>query len=270
MIKKALLSTLFIGYIICPAQAQNTDTVSQKRETFVLEEGRPDRSKSRSNQSKLVVAVNNFSQKSNSDRHSKLLWNDGHWAGIGIHYSGLITNLGDMQLPDDAQYLSQSAKSIGVTLNPIDYTLLKSRHVGLLTGIGVEFNNFRFDNNIALKQENGVTVPDYQYEEQHIRLSKSKLYTCYLNVPLLVEFQMGRRNDFFINAGMVGGWRMGTHSKIKASDPRLSGKFKNHSNFGLRNFHYGYTLNIGYNHFAISATYYRSTLFKDGKGPRVQ
>ena len=254
MIKKALLSTLFIGYIICPAQAQNTDTVSQKRETFVLEEGRPDRSKSRSNQSKLVVAVNNFSQKSNSDRHSKLLWNDGHWAGIGIHYSGLITNLGDMQLPDDAQYLSQSAKSIGVTLNPIDYTLLKSRHVGLLTGIGVEFNNFRFDNNIALKQENGVTVPDYQYEEQHIRLSKSKLYTCYLNVPLLVEFQMGRRNDFFINAGMVGGWRMGTHSKIKASDPRLSGKFKNHSNFGLRNFHYGYTLNIGYNHFAISAT----------------
>ena len=62
MIKKALLSTLFIGYIICPAQAQNTDTVSQKRETFVLEEGRPDRSKSRSNQSKLVVAVNNFSQ----------------------------------------------------------------------------------------------------------------------------------------------------------------------------------------------------------------
>ena len=41
MIKKALLSTLFIGYIICPAQAQNTDTVSQKRETFVLEEGTP-------------------------------------------------------------------------------------------------------------------------------------------------------------------------------------------------------------------------------------
>ena len=158
MIKKALLSTLFIGYIICPAQAQNTDTVSQKRETFVLEEGRPDRSKSRSNQSKLVVAVNNFSQKSNSDRHSKLLWNDGHWAGIGIHYSGLITNLGDMQLPDDAQYLSQSAKSIGVTLNPIDYTLLKSRHVGLLTGIGVEFNNFRFDNNIALKQDRKSVV----------------------------------------------------------------------------------------------------------------
>lgn len=37
MIKKRY-STLFIGYIICPAQAQNTDTVSQKRETFVLEE----------------------------------------------------------------------------------------------------------------------------------------------------------------------------------------------------------------------------------------
>ena len=87
---------------------------------------------------------------------------------------------------------------------------------------------------------------------------------------LLIEVQMGRNNNFFINAGMVGGWRIGTHTKIKVSDPRMSGKYKDHGSFGLRNFHYGYTINIGYNHFALTAVYYRSTLFKDDKGPRVQ
>ena len=109
--------------------------------------------------------------------------------------------------------------------------------------MGFEFNNFRFENNIALKYEHGVTVPDFQYEEQRIRLQKSKLFTCYLNVPLLVEFQMGRHNLFYVNAGVVGGWRMGSHTKIKANDPNLNGKFKEHGSTGLRNFHYGYTIN---------------------------
>lgn len=272
MLKTGVLSALFLT-LVCSAVAQSADSIPQKRETFVLEKTKSRKDKSADDpqkSSKIIVAINNFSKKPTEEHRNRLLWNDGHWAGFGIHYSGLITNLSDMTLPADAEYLSQSAKSIGVTLNPIDYTLLKSRHVGLVTGLGVEFNNFRFDNNITLKQENGVTLPDYQYENQNIKLSKSKLYTCYLNVPLLVEFQMGRHNNFFINVGVVGGWRIGTHTKIKASDPRLNGKFKDNGNFNLRNFHYGYTLNFGYNHFAISATYYRSTLFKDQKGPRVQ
>ena len=249
----------------------SSDTVAQKREVFVEDRYRdPDRRAGGENQSKFVLRINDFSKKRAGERHNKLFWNDGHWAGIGIHYSGLITNLGKLKLPDHLQCLSQSAKSIGVTLNPVDLTLLKSRRFGLITGLGFEFNNFRFENNIALKYEHGVTVPDFQYEEQRIRLQKSKLFTCYLNVPLLVEFQMGRHNLFYVNAGVVGGWRMGSHTKIKANDPNLNGKFKEHGSMGLRNFHYGYTINIGYDHFALSATYYRPTIFKEKHGPQVQ
>ena len=272
MIQKTFLGVL-LSVMVCfgvYGQSQDTtvlqgDVVSGQEDAGMVQESAGEK------RGRLTIAIKNISKTDEGEqRHNRLLWNDGHWAGIGIHYSGLITNLTHMNLPEGAEFLSQSAKSIGVTLNPIDYTLLKSRHVGLVTGLGVEFNNFRFDENMTLKVEDGVTVPDYQYQAQNIRLEKSKLYTCYLNVPLLVEVQMGRNNNFFINAGMVGGWRIGTHTKIKASDPRLSGKYKDHGSFGLRNFHYGYTINIGYNHFALSAVYYRSTLFKDGKGPRVQ
>ncbi len=269
---KRILSIVLLLPLVAPARAQSSsDTVAQKREVFVEDRYRdPDRRAGGENQSKFVLRINDFSKKRAGERHNKLFWNDGHWAGIGIHYSGLITNLGKLKLPDHLQCLSQSAKSIGVTLNPVDLTLLKSRRFGLITGLGFEFNNFRFENNIALKYEHGVTVPDFQYEEQRIRLQKSKLFTCYLNVPLLVDFQMGRHNLFYVNAGVVGGWRMGSHTKIKANDPNLNGKFKEHGSMGLRNFHYGYTINIGYDHFALSATYYRPTIFKEKHGPQVQ
>lgn len=199
---KRILSIVLLLPLVAPARAQSSsDTVAQKREVFVEDRYRdPDRRAGGENQSKFVLRINDFSKKRAGERHNKLFWNDGHWAGIGIHYSGLITNLGKLKLPDHLQCLSQSAKSIGVTLNPVDLTLLKSRRFGLITGLGFEFNNFRFENNIALKYEHGVTVPDFQYEEQRIRLQKSKLFTCYLNVPLLVEFQMGRHNLFYVNA----------------------------------------------------------------------
>lgn len=265
--KKALCFVVFFA-LISTVYGQQPDTENQKREEFIEEDRFHDgeRNKRVVSEGKLVVAIDDFSKK--SSRRNKFVWNDGHWAGIGLHYSGLITNLGNLNLPPDARFLTQSAKSIGVSLNPIDYTLIKYHRFGLITGLGVEFNNFRFDDNVALKFQDHVMGPDPAYEG--MRITKSKLYTCYLNVPLLVEFQMGRRNNFFINAGVIGGWRMGAHTKVKVSDERLRGTFKERGNMGLRNFHYGYTVNIGYDHFAISGTYYRSPIFRKGEGPQVE
>lgn len=107
-----------------------------------------------------------FKKPEGKEQTRRVLWRDGRWAGVGIHYNGLVTNLGNFSLPDDAKYLSQSSKSIGVTINPIDFILLGNRKIHLMTGLGFELNNFRFDQDIALKYEKGVTVPDYQYIEQ--------------------------------------------------------------------------------------------------------
>lgn len=100
-----------------------------------------------------------FKKPEGKEQTRRVLWRDGRWAGVGIHYNGLVTNLGNFSLPDDAKYLSQSSKSIGVTINPIDFILLGNRKIHLMTGLGFELNNFRFDQDIALKYEKGVTVP---------------------------------------------------------------------------------------------------------------
>lgn len=203
-------------------------------------------------------------------------WSSGHWAGIGINYSGLVKNLGHLRLPDGAKYMKQTAGSIGVNLQLVDFTLVSKRSFGLITGLGLEFNNFKFDRDISLTQDqNGVIVEDTYYMDNGIGLSKSKLSTMYLNIPLLVEFQIGRprsgwKRPGFINFGMIAGVRLEGHTKIKSSDPRVDGIYKKTSGLNLRNFHWGTEFNIGYKGIALSARYYPHSIFTKDEGPNVQ
>lgn len=204
-------------------------------------------------------------------------WYGGHWSGIGIYYNGLVRNLGHLSLPDGADYLRQSPKSIGVNVNLVDLTIVSNRHFGLITGLGLEINNFRFDRDITLGlDENGRIVPDNRYDRPGVEVKKSKLTTTYLNLPLLAEFQFGRsktgkRAPGFINFGVVGGLRLQGHTKVKYRDEAgHTHTEKQHSGLNLRNFHYGVECNVGYRWVAVSARYYPQSIFVDGKGPNVQ
>lgn len=204
-------------------------------------------------------------------------WHGGHWAGVGIYYNGLVRNLGRLSLPSGAEYLHQTPASVGVNVNFVDLTLVSNRHFGLITGLGLEMNNFRFDRNITLmRDEAGVVVPDYRFDEAGIELKKSKLTTVYLNIPLLVEFQFGRskagkRCPGFVNFGLVGGVRLQGHTKVKYRD--ADGDMhtvKGHEGLNLRNFHGGVECNVGYRWVALSARYYPHSIFAKDGGPEVQ
>lgn len=243
------------------------EVIVEKREEFTIpgnERGE------RRNKSALDVSVNTVFGSQFKRSAKRLGWERGHWAGISLYYNGLVDNLASLAVPADASYLSLSSKSIGVALNPVDVTLIHGRRLGLLTGLGFEFNNFRFDQDVTLTSVDGVTVPDYSYRDQGIDLTKSKLFTCYINMPLLLEIQIGNKQNFFINAGVIGGMNIGEHTKIKAESPQFTGTKKSHASLNLRNFHYGYTVNIGYNDIALTMTYYQSQLFRPGQGPEVR
>lgn len=199
-------------------------------------------------------------------------WHGGHWSGFRISYAGLVKNLGKMTLPDNAKYMRQTAKSIGVDINFVDFTIVSNRHFGLITGLGLEINNFRFSKNIGLVNENGYVMPDYSYDQSNILLDKSKLTTLYLNIPLLAEFQFGRsyKKKGFVSFGVVGGLRVGSHTKVKAKTKEFSGTHKQNSDLNLRNFHYGFEVNAGYRHISVFAKYYPHSIFTANGGPKVQ
>lgn len=203
-------------------------------------------------------------------------WYGGHWAGVGIYYSGLVRDIGHLSLPEGAEYMRQTPASIGVNINFADLTLVSNRHFGLITGLGMEINNFRFDENVGLISENGYIRPDYSYDMAGVELKKSKLTTMYLNIPLLVEFQFGRAKagkkcPAFVNFGLVGGLRLHSHTKVQYRDANGNKQTeKQYGNLNLRNFHYGIECNVGYKWIALSARYYPQSIFTETGGPEVQ
>lgn len=195
-------------------------------------------------------------------------WDGGHWQGATLTYGGLVDGLGNLNKPQGAEWMTQGTSSIGLDLNFIDLTIFSRGCFGIFSGLGLEINNFRFDKNVAIgNDENGYIVPDWSYDKSGVALSKTKLTTTYLQVPLMFEFQFGKNRSGWINFGVVGGFLVDGHTKIKQRD---GGTVKRYSGLNLNNFHYGFEASIGYTAFGLRAKYYPQSIFRDGLGPNTQ
>jgi hypothetical protein len=187
----------------------------------------------------------------------------GHWASVELGFANYLTSDNSNSMPEDIDYMTlHSGKSSCFNINFSQLSLGIGRHVGFVTGLGLNWNNFRFDgNNNITKGTNGVI----EMLNPGVPLKKSKLTTLYFNIPVLFEFQIPADNHHLnIAAGPIGGVKIGSHTKMVFHDGE---KVKSNEDFNLNMFHFGYTARIGYENFQIFGTYYKTSLFKDGKGP---
>lgn len=192
---------------------------------------------------------------------------DGHWEGVELGFNGFEKPDYSMYNPADNDFMSLNQdKSMEFNLNfyEINIGLLKS-YVGLVSGIGFSFNSYQFENPYTLRREIEITqaVP-LTYDN----LSKTKLAISYLQVPLLFEFQIPvnqHEGRVYVNAGMIGGVKIGSHTKVKHGDI----KDKDYGGFNLNSFKYAATARIGYKEIGLFATYSLTPLFESGKGPEL-
>jgi hypothetical protein len=204
-------------------------------------------------------------------------WNGfrGHWSGFGLGINNFFTNSSDFELPTGFMELNER-KSIEVNINLFQHSFGFTRNVGVVTGLGLTYNNYRFENDITLMKSNGKVVVDNRYNNNNYSVEKTKLTTCYLNVPLLLEYntRIGRRTRMHINAGLIGSLRIGSHTKVVyrnhtpgADNDRK--KAKDRGDFYLRPFKYSLYGQVGIGDFAIYGKYDMVSLFEDNKGPEL-
>lgn len=206
-------------------------------------------------------------------KHDKKNKFNGHWTGLELGINGYLTPDMDFNYPSAYSGLEQNyVKSTNVNINLFEQNInLLHNKLGLVTGLGFTWNNYRFDaTDTRLEKDNGQLVV-YSEQTPDVSYTKSKLVVNYLTVPLMLEYQTNPRskvNSFHLGAGVVGGLRIGSHTKYMY-DNGTKQKDKTPGDFYLNPFKMDGIVKIGWGVINLYGTYSFSTLFRSGKGPEL-
>jgi len=197
-------------------------------------------------------------------------WFEGHLGGIELGFNGYSTAQWgrNPEMADDWLDLN-TAKSTNFNIISPPVSLGLSRHIGIVSALGVSFNNYRFDNNNSVISGDGGILEPY-YPADGINYEKSKLATVYGVLPVILEAQIpvSYRGTLNIGAGIIGAVKLGSHTKVVYySDGKQ--KDKNHDDFSLNVLRYGVTARAGYEMVQVYGTCYLSQMFEKGKGPEL-
>jgi len=210
--------------------------------------------------------------KSDAKKHNHF---KGHWAGFEFGMNNFMNK--DFSLTRSAangdQFMDlNTGRSWNVNINMFQHSFGFGTDIfGLVTGLGLEFNDYQFDgNNNITKDASGYTVSMPYVED----LTKTKVSTGYITLPLMLELQLpaSAKNSkrVHLSAGVIGGLKMGSHTKVEFYD--INHKLQKNvvkDDFNIRSLRYAFTGRIGYGNLSIFANYYASTFFEKNKGPEL-
>ncbi len=189
----------------------------------------------------------------------------GHFAGIEAGFNNYLHE-GSMVLPGQLDYMSlETSNSCSFNLNFSQLNIGFGRYSGLVTGMGLNWNNYRFKNlnTIAVSEEGIISgvIP-----ASSVPVRRSKLSALYLNVPVLFEIQIpaGYSSSLNLAAGVIGGIKLNAWTKLVFKNGEKS---RVNGDYNLNLLRGGFTGRVGYRNFMIYGTYYPTPWFQKDKGP---
>lgn len=192
-----------------------------------------------------------------------------HWAGFGV--GRLTTADNNMNIGYTAGIPLNKGKSNEVMLNILEGILpIGGTTFGITSGFGLNWRSYHIEQNKHLLVKDAVTgVYD---APAGVTYRYSRMRTLHLTVPLMIEFQptMWRRHNFFLTAGVVGGWNVMNTYRVMYDDPS-EGKVNRVESRGLQTnpLTLDIMVQIGYSCIGFYAKYSPVGVFQQGKGADV-
>jgi len=192
----------------------------------------------------------------------------GSWTGISFGLSNFVNKDYSISRAAGDEFMDlNTGKSWNLNLNFAQYSVnLINNQLGLVTGLGLEINYYRFDNNNSIQEDPaGVIISKSLPIDWNIE--KSKFVTTYATLPLLLEFHTSssQREGIVISAGLISGLKLGAKTKIVYEENGDKKKEKTRDDFNLNPFRYGLTARLGVGDVLVYGTYYLNPLFESGK-----
>lgn len=185
-----------------------------------------------------------------------------------IGLNNWLNNNGGFDLPAPYEDMRASnIRSINFGWNIVNAGLnISNEKLWLMTGVGIEYNNYRFDQEIDLSRNTEqleIVKAEYNY-------LKNKLVSQYLSVPFGLRFKSNPDDEdesFDLEAGVQLGYLIGSHQKQKWDDGDKQ-KRKLRGDYHFNDTRMGYYARIGFGGFDIYAKYYPAATFKPERGPQ--
>jgi len=231
-------------------------------------------------------------------RRSKKLRFNGHWGGVQLGINGYVTPDFNTNFGKNYEYLDlRYEKSIAVNLNIYEQniSLNKAKNMGIVTGLGLAWNNYRFTHPTYLSPDSSRV---YGFYIDGASVRKSKLTAMYITLPVMFEIQTKnarRIKQFHFGIGVLVSARVRTHTKLyfdqanqpyKLKDPVTGTSLpvnpddyyytpnandrnivKYYDSFNLQPFKFDGMIQIGYSIINLYVTYGLNPLFQHDRGP---
>lgn len=187
------------------------------------------------------------------------------WGGLDLGVNGYTNSSQGLTMPLGYEGFDLDiGRSYYLGLNMFERRLpIYRHHVGLISGLGMDINNYRFRSNY-----NPLGVPDSMGNFVTRDYTKNTLNTLSITVPLLLGFDFGKNNKsgLHVAMGVIGGLRVGSMTKEKFNDGSSRMKYKTHDDFDLNPFRVSAHARVGYKGFSLFASYALTEMFKQNAG----
>lgn len=150
------------------------------------------------------------------------------------------------------EFSLRTGKSVNVNIWPVWMKVnLIAHKLSFKTGFGVEMNNYRYTKRITYQNDDSRTY----VVRDSVRFKKNKLFTEYLTIPLLLNFESNpyhNSNSFRLTAGPTFGYLIKSRTKQVS---KARGKVKNKDAFNLEQFRMGLRGEIGFGPITLYGAY---------------
>lgn len=263
MKKLFLITVVFFGYINLKAQEDTTTIkLSKDFKILIITPRNSDTIKEISVTGDAIIAKDSIKNKKKKKKFN------GHYSGIEFGLNGFMYNY-NFNLPDKYSLIDLNYNySKNFNLNLIEKSINLCKHkLGIVTGLGFNYKNFRFKNNVNIYDTSATLTYLLDTIEKY---SVNKLTIFSVSVPLLLELSIpvGSKNDrFYINAGVGGELKMKSYTRQTLTGDKRT--IKDKRDYYLMPVQTNIQLRIGFNDFGLYLSYYPFYLFRKNKGPEI-
>ena len=188
----------------------------------------------------------------------------GHLSGIFLGINGLLNKDGKYEAPDNMPFFElNESRSLDFSIYFNDLAVPFSKNFGLVIGTALQFNHYSFTQNFDLVVIDHIVTADYDHTVSD-NFKRFNYRIMHFNVHMVFEFSTTGHRKFFVNAGVMGGIRIGSRTKqiYKIDGDRQKNTVR--KPFDTNLFKYSFIGGVGFRDIQVFGEFSPVPLFKSG------